>query len=268
MTTIAQIRIRTIALPAEHGGWGFLLEPLVLGMLLYPSWSGLALAVGMFGLFLMRQPFKMTVTDWRRRRRFARTKVAERFVLLYGFIAVAGFGIAVLSSRWEVLLPFVLVSPLMALQIGYDAFNRGRSLIPELAGPAALAASGAAIVLAGEGSYTIAFTVWLILVARAIPSILYVRARLSLEHGSPVSPLPVLLAHVISVLIVGVFAFYSLVPWLTVLALLVLLIRAALGLSARRVPTVPKVIGFREIGYGLMVVLATALGYVLLLGVF
>lgn len=31
------VKLRTVALPAEHGGWGFLFEPIVLGLLLAPT---------------------------------------------------------------------------------------------------------------------------------------------------------------------------------------------------------------------------------------
>src|ERR1044072_2044638 len=33
-------KLRPLALPTEHGGWGFLLEPLVLAMIVAPSWIG------------------------------------------------------------------------------------------------------------------------------------------------------------------------------------------------------------------------------------
>ena len=35
------VRLRTVALPVEHGGWGISLEPVVLGLLVAPSASGI-----------------------------------------------------------------------------------------------------------------------------------------------------------------------------------------------------------------------------------
>ena len=33
-----RVRVKTVALPNEHGGWGLLLEPVALGLLVVPSW--------------------------------------------------------------------------------------------------------------------------------------------------------------------------------------------------------------------------------------
>ncbi|NLF76347.1 MAG: hypothetical protein GX573_11665, partial [Chloroflexi bacterium] len=44
-----RVRLKSIALPPEHGAWGFLLEPLLAGLLIAPSWAGLCLALGVIG---------------------------------------------------------------------------------------------------------------------------------------------------------------------------------------------------------------------------
>ncbi len=49
-----RICIRPIALPVEHGGWGLLFEPIVLGLLLAPSPAGLFISLGATGAFLAR----------------------------------------------------------------------------------------------------------------------------------------------------------------------------------------------------------------------
>ena len=45
MTDAQRVRLRSIALPTEHGGWGFTLEPILLGLLVAPTWAGFGLAV-------------------------------------------------------------------------------------------------------------------------------------------------------------------------------------------------------------------------------
>ena len=47
------IKLRNIALPVEHGGWSFMAEPLVLGLLLAPTVTGLFLALAVVGVFLV-----------------------------------------------------------------------------------------------------------------------------------------------------------------------------------------------------------------------
>jgi hypothetical protein len=59
---------RAIALPDEHGGWGLTAEPVLLGLLVAPSWAGAALAVAAFLAFLVRTPLKLVLVDrWRHR---------------------------------------------------------------------------------------------------------------------------------------------------------------------------------------------------------
>ncbi|VAV92581.1 Putative membrane-spanning protein, partial [hydrothermal vent metagenome] len=35
-TGTSRVNVRSIALPTEHGGWGFTLEPILLGLLVAP----------------------------------------------------------------------------------------------------------------------------------------------------------------------------------------------------------------------------------------
>lgn len=44
----SRISWKRIVLPSEHGSWGFLAEPLLLGLLAAPSGAGAALARGPF----------------------------------------------------------------------------------------------------------------------------------------------------------------------------------------------------------------------------
>jgi hypothetical protein len=98
-------------------------------------------------------------------------------------------------------------------------------------------------------------------VARAAPSVLYVRARLRLEKGQPATPALPLLASAAALAAVLLLYARALAPLLAAAALLVLLLRAALGLSRWRQPAAAKTIGFREIAFGALTVALAALGY-------
>jgi hypothetical protein len=39
-TVARSVALRPLALPSEHGGWGILLEPIAIGLLVAGSWSG------------------------------------------------------------------------------------------------------------------------------------------------------------------------------------------------------------------------------------
>ncbi|NHZ70059.1 MAG: hypothetical protein GWP18_00280, partial [Proteobacteria bacterium] len=52
-----------MALPTEHGGWGFTLEPILLGLLVAPSASAWEISAAALGIFLARRPVKILSTD-------------------------------------------------------------------------------------------------------------------------------------------------------------------------------------------------------------
>ena len=110
---------------------------------------------------------------------------------------------------------------------------------------------------------TTALVMWGILTARDIPSILYVRARLRLERNKPLDPAPTVIAHTVGVLVVLALVWADLAPVLALVAITMLLLRALYGLSPYRHPARPQIIGFQEIGYGLMTVILTAAEYAL-----
>ncbi|MBZ9713567.1 YwiC-like family protein [Deinococcus multiflagellatus] len=258
-----RLPLRPIALPAEHGGWSLLLEPLVLALLLVPSAGGALLAGAAASLFLTRHPLKLALNDRRRGKRYPRTAWAERFAALYAALAL-GCGLAALAlagGSWG--WPLLLAAPLALLQLRFDAHNRGRDLLPEIAGAAALAAAAPALVLAGGGDARVAWALWAVAGTRAAVSILYVRARLRLERGAPAPGRGPVLAHVLALGGMLALAALDLVPTLSVLAFGALLARAAHGLSSQRRPARATVIGLRELLFGLLTVGSTALGFAL-----
>ena len=199
-TSTGSVSIRPIALPVEHGGWGLLFEPIVLGLLLVPSLGGLCLAVAAMACFLARHPFKLAASDRRRSRRLSRTVLAERFVLLYFGIAVLGLVAAIKTAHAGFLLTLLLAAPLSLVQLVYDSMGRSRTLIAELSGSISVGAVAAAIALAGGWPRPAAFGLWAIMAARVVPTILYLRARLRLLHRKSASRSLVIVAHLLAII--------------------------------------------------------------------
>jgi len=256
-----KIKLKPLALPVEHGGWGFLLEPVALGLLTAPSWAGALIAVAAVAGFLARHPFKIAFSDWRRGKRYPRTPLAERFMVLYAAVALSGIIAAGLSAGFYALRPLVPALPFALIYLAYDAQKQSREWIPQLAGPLALSAVASAIALAGGWPVGKALALWAVLLARALPSIVYVRARLRLERGGKFSALPTLLAHLAGLAAAVALIRLELLPWLAVPALMLLLLRALTGLSPLRRPAPAKKIGILELVYGALAVLLVALGY-------
>jgi len=82
------VRWRSVAVPKEHGGWGFLLDPILLGLLVAPSPAGLFLVLLDLAAFLARTPLKIVWKDTQRGRRYARTAAALKALFVYAVLAV------------------------------------------------------------------------------------------------------------------------------------------------------------------------------------
>jgi hypothetical protein len=254
-------RIRPVALPAEHGGWSMLLEPIVLGLMLAPTIPGLFLSLAATAAFLARHPFKLAVGDRRRKRRFARTALAERFAIVYLCIAILGLTLAIKSAGTALLLPLLFALPIVVLQLIFDGIGRSRALIPELAGALSTGALATAIVLSGGWARPAAFGLWVLLVTRTIPTILFVRARLRLLRHKQASAFGVIMVHFAAVLLVIGLASVRLAPVLAVVAVFILLVRAGIGLSRPARHVTPKQLGVREVLFGALTVLLLWFGY-------
>ncbi|HEV8660260.1 MAG TPA: YwiC-like family protein [Thermoanaerobaculia bacterium] len=235
-----------MALPAEHGGWGLLLEPIVLALLVAPSLPGLLIATGATAAFLMRHPLKLAARDWLQRRRYPRSRVCEMLAATYGAAAFLAF-----AGAWRMtgVLPFValvIALKLAAVQFFYDVRNRGRLPIPEFFGAVAAAPIAAAIALAGGRTVLMAAALSTLAITRSIPAVLYVRAALRNERRAWM-----LIAHAAAV---AVAAFIS---WIAALAMAILFVRAVVPVGGVRAQT----IGFREVGWGALTVLLIAISY-------
>ncbi|MDF1521579.1 MAG: YwiC-like family protein [Trueperaceae bacterium] len=256
--------LRAVALPIEHGAWGFLLEPALLGLLLAWSPAGLALAFAALMTLLLQTPVSLLAADARRGKVYPRTRLARRVAA--GYAAAWAIGLAL---AWQAagelgwLWPAVFALPLAAVQLAYDARNRARELVPEAAGAVAMGALAAVIAVAAGWALGPALALWGLLALRAVPAIVYVRARLRLERGSTVSPGPTWALHGAALLVgVGVWL-AGWLAWPVVVAYALLFARAAWGLSPWRRPVAAKVVGFGEIGFGVATVLLLAAAVVL-----
>ncbi len=176
---------RAVAIPSEHGGWALTMEPVLLGLLVSFSWSGLAIGGAAVLAFLVRTPLKIALGDHRRGRKLARTRLAERIafgelVLLTVFAAGA-----VRGAGWGWLAPVALAVTFFALEFWFDVRSRSRRLVPELSGAIAIASASAAIILAGGSGARLAAAAWLVLSARSVASIPFVRTQIvRLHHGT------------------------------------------------------------------------------------
>ena len=255
-----RIRLKPIIVPAEHGGWGFLTEALLLGLLIAPTAAGALLAVATVLVFLSRQPTKLLLTEWRRRQFTARSRVAWTVVAIEGALAVCAFALALYLTGLAAFWPLLLALPFGLIFLLNDMAHTMRTFRAEIAAPLALGSVTAVMALMGGWSSGYALAFWIVIAARAIPTVLLVRERVKLNHKRPARIASPLIAHGLALLLIGGLIWLRLLPPLAIAGFVVLLARAFYFLFPKERMIPARTVGFIEIGMGLQVVLFTALG--------
>ena len=256
-------KLRGIALPTEHGAWGMVFEPIVAALAVAFSIGGVFVAIAFVGAFLMRQPLKVLLIERASGRRMPQGVVARRYIVLYTVIFLAGVAGAAAFVQLAAFCPLLIAAPLAAIQIYFDSERQSRRLAPELAGAVAISSSAAVIALAAGWSPLTAVALWTILVCRSVPSIFYVRERLLLEKGKPFQYIQPVLFSAGAAVIALALATLGLGPWLAAAIMVILFIRAAVGLSRFHKPRKAMQIGVFEVIFGAVTVLAVIVGYLL-----
>lgn len=249
---------RAVALPREHGGWGLTLEPVLLGLLVAWSTGGFALGLAALLAFLVRTPSKLVLVDLRREQWQQRSRLAASIAVGELLVMAALAAVAVGQAGWSWTAPVLVAAPLVAVGFAYDVRSRGRRLVPELCGAVGIAASSAAIVLAGDRGAALAAGVWLVLAARSVGAIPFVRSQIvRLRRGAgPVWQSDVAQAVAVAIAVAAVVATREMVAGLAGVAAL-----AVVQVVAVRRPPVPaKRLGLRQMGLGIGLVLLTAAG--------
>jgi hypothetical protein len=247
-----------VAVPTEHGGWGLTLEPAVLGLLVAPSGAGACLAAAALAAFLVRTPLKTVLVDRYRSRRVERTRVAEHVLV------VEGIALAVLATTGAVLadsgfwVPAAIAAPLVALELEFDMRSRSRRLVPELAGAIGISAVVAMIVLADGESGSLAAALWIILAARVLTSIPWVKDQIARIHGRTPATRELVATDVVALTLAVVATWLdgSVIPGAIAVAVIIALQR----ISARRPVPRAAILGAWQMVAGLVVVAATAVG--------
>ena len=256
-TPTARSDWREVALPSEHGGWSLTGEPALLGLLVAFSWAGLALGLAAMLAFVARTPLKVVLVDQWRHRWLDRTRLAATVLVAELVVLAALVAFAVLRADGRFWPPLAVAAPLIGLELWYDMRSRSRRLIPELAGTVGIGSIAAAIALADGTTARLSWGLWVVIAARSIGAIPYVRTQILRGRSRP-SPLwHSDLAQFVAVA-VGVVGWWAdFVPGAAAVAVAVM---AAINVVAvRRPPQRAVVIGIQQMVYGLVIVAVTAI---------
>lgn len=254
---------KAVALPAEHGSWGLVGEPVFLGLLVAFSPAALLVGLGSFAGFLAHRPLKIAYGDRRRGRRYPRTVLAERFAAAFASVAVGCFLGALALAGPALLVPLAAAVPLATVFLLYD-LRPGRTWQEELAAPAAFSSACAAMAAASGWTLPAAFALWGVLAARGVPTVLYVRERVRLERTASLDRRVAVATAVFHlVALCGVIALVraGLLPALAAVAVALLALRAAHGLTLWRGGRTARSVGFQELAWGATTVVAVVVGF-------
>ncbi len=251
--------LRAVALPTEHGGWGFTLEPVLLGLAVAPSRAGAGLAAAALAVFLARRPLRLLLADLRSHRFLSRTRTAAGVLAACLVVAGAGLTVATRLATGPFWWALAAALPATAGQVGADLTRRSREFLAEAAGAVAMGAAAPAIALAAGWEAAPAFGLWAVLAGRALPSILLVRAQIRRGKGEPAGAAATHAAHDLALAALGGLAAIGAVPWAAAGAIAALWAWAALSLGRPPVPA--RTLGWTQMAAGLVVVAVTAAGH-------
>jgi len=249
---------KVLAIPNEHGGWGFTMEPVVLGLLVAPSIAGLGLGLLALASFFARHPTKIALGDLRRGKVYARTKTAIAFAVLYGLLALAGLVIAWVSGDRSFVWPLLLALPFAIAQVILDGLGLGRTFFGELAGALAMGSISTAIIFSSGQYSLLAWGAWLILAVRALIAVRYARAQLRRAHGKPVSKISTVSTALLAVVVGLLGAKAGIAPWMGAASIAILAGYTIYMLE--QPPVSARNIGWSQVAFGLLVAVMTAVG--------
>ncbi|HVS12448.1 MAG TPA: YwiC-like family protein [Thermoanaerobaculia bacterium] len=173
---------RSVALPADHGSWVFLLTPLIVGLVAGGRWSGAsaALVVAALAGFLLRQPVTVAVKVASGRRSRGDLPAAVLWSAVYTAVGAVALLLLVRGGFGGVL---ALAVPGVAIFLWYlwlvSRRDERRQLALELLATGVLALAAPAALWVGLGrAAPVGWLLWLLMWAQSATSILYVYLRL------------------------------------------------------------------------------------------
>ncbi|MFT3781900.1 MAG: YwiC-like family protein [Nibricoccus sp.] len=255
----APFSYRRIILPGEHGSWAFVLEPLVLGLLVAFSPAAVAISIAVFCGFLTRKPFRL---GFGKRQQTTATRKRARFVFLcLGGIAAGAISIALKLSAPSALVPLALAVPPLLFFARKDDEGDARSLAAEMVATGLCSLPLVSITLAANWPLSIALGVACVNLARAWPTVLFVRSRLRAAKQKQRPGLLCYVSQIAAPVALAALALSNGSPWMPVLLCSLLSLRAGYMLSARSPRLTAKQVGIIEVFVGLLCIIVCAWAY-------
>jgi hypothetical protein len=253
------MKITKIAFPQEHGSWGFFLEPLFLSLAVAYSSHGAIIALSAFFIFLAHQPVRLFLDKKTERKN-------KKIALLFIF----GYLIVIVLSLWEVseivsfgtMIPYIIALTLMGGVLIFELVTEKEDFLARLIPPLAVDFIAITIVLADGWGLPKAEAFYLVLFSRSLTTALYIHEKLKKMRKQEINRLIVYTTHVLFMIALAYTSSKGLTPYLSIFAVVVMLVRALSGLETKKKTNVKKV-GLWEFSHGLIFVIINAIGYLM-----
>jgi len=245
---------RDTVAPKEHGSWSLAFEPIVLALAVAPSWPGALFGAALAAGFFARRPLRIAL----RERDGARRLVAWRALAGCSAIAVTCLGgaVAIAGTAWLAwLLPMAIAGGIFTY---CDLHGAGREEVAEIAGAGAFALAPAAFAALAGWAPPAALALAAVMLGRAVPSVMCVRAFLRAAKTGVRRDAPALLSAIGAVAVVAVFFDRELAPFAAVVAMVIFAVRALALLTLVRPAWRARSVGMLEGGLGLVFIICVA----------
>lgn len=255
---VALLPWRRWLLPREHGSWALAFEPVALGLLVAASWAGMMVGIAVAAGFMMRPAWNART----QRKTAPERAIGRRWVVAWSLLGGVALGAAVVLSGPHFLAAFMVGAPLAAWFAWCDGRGDARSLSAEATGAAAFATVPAAMVVAAGGSVSTAVVWSVVMLVRALPTVLVVRATVRRRKGRAGTTAAGLawLMSAMGAAGLSLWVARGVLPALVAVAAWLLVGRATWLLSPLAVTWTARRIGMAEAGWGFLFLLFAVVG--------
>ncbi len=240
-------KFRKIALPEEHGSWGFVLEPLILSLLIAFSIQGLYIAAAAFFVFLSYQPLKILLNAKINK---ALKKNAGVILSVYILVSIAFFAAALKESASSAFFPFVIAFVFMGVYLFSDELGRAKTLLSGILAPAGFSFISLTILLVSGWKLSLVLGFYLLLLNRIVPTVFFVHERMKLSRKTKPDILKVALIGAAGILIIAASIQLNILPVYSAAAAAVLFVRSIIGLMPGMEKLNVTKVGILEFIYG------------------
>ena len=206
--------------------------------------------------FMARTPLKLVLVDRFRHRWLPRTRLAAQIaaVEVAVFVVLVVYAASAAEPFW---LPLAVAAPLIGIELWFDMRSRSRRLIPELAGSVGIGSVATAIALADGASASLAWGLWIVIAARSVAAIPYVRTQILRAKSRPALNWHSDAAQLAAVVGVALGWAFDRVPAAAVVVIVALALTNVV--AVRLAPRPAVVIGIQQTIVGIAVILTTAI---------